>query len=179
MREHSVAGPAAVLDPRPGAVPRAVTTSQAAPDRQVLRWASLATRLLGAVAVLVVGAVHLQAYGGPYAAVPTIGVLFLLNVAAAAVIGVALLLPLERLTGRWAGRAVVAATLAGIGLAAGSLAMLIVAERGTLFGFHEPGYDPEAIARSRAAEIAAICLLTVSLVTRWLATHPHHKENNR
>jgi hypothetical protein len=178
MREHSGAGPAAVLHPRPGALRPGATTSQPA-DRQVLRRASLLARLLGGLAVLVVGAVHLQAYGGPYASVPTIGPLFLVNIAAAAVIGIALLLPLERLPGRWGGPAVVAATVAGIGLAAVSLAMLVVAERGTLFGFHEPGYDPQAIARSRAAEIVAAGLLTVSLVTRWLANHPHNKENTR
>jgi hypothetical protein len=47
--------------------------------------------------------------------------------------------------------------------------MLIVAERGILFGFHEPGYDPEAIWRSRVAEIVAACLLTTSLALRPLA----------
>ena len=56
--------------------------------------------------------------------------------------------------------AVVLVTAAGIGLAAVSLAMLIISEHGTLFGFHEPGYDPTAISRSRFAEIVAIALLT-------------------
>ena len=59
-------------------------------------------------------------------------------------------------------------TIAGIGLAAGSLAMLIVSEHGILFGFHEPGYDPQAISRSRVAEIATIGLLTASLTLRSL-----------
>jgi hypothetical protein len=132
----------------------------------VLGWSSLVTRLIGALAVLVVGIVHVQAYGGPYAAVPTIGELFIVNFIAATAIGVALLLPLERLLGRWANLAVVLVTSAGVALAAVSLAMLIISERGTLFGFHEPGYDPQAISRSRFAEIVAIALLGASLALR-------------
>ena len=135
----------------------------------VLGWASLLTRLVGAVAVLLIGVVHLQAYSGPYGGVPTIGVLFLVNFAAAMAIGMSLLSPLERLAGRRGSAAVVLVTAAGIGLAAVSLAMLIVSEHGTLFGFHEPGYDPTAISRSRIAEIVAIVLLTASLALRALA----------
>jgi hypothetical protein len=131
-------------------------------------WGSLVTRLLGAVAVLVIALIHLQAYGGPYSAVPTIGELFLLNVAAAAVIGVTLLAPLEHVLGRRSAVAVVLVTTAGIALALVSLLMLVLAERGTLFGFHEPGYDPTAIWRSRVAEIVAACLLTTSLTLRAL-----------
>jgi hypothetical protein len=140
----------------------------------VLGWASLFTRLVGAVAVIVIGVVHLQAYSGPYGAVPTIGVLFLVNFAAAMAIGISLLSPLDHLAGRRGGAhqgasAVVLVTAAGIGLAAVSLAMLIVSEHGTLFGFHEPGYDPTAISRSRLAEIFAIALLTASLALRAVA----------
>ncbi len=135
----------------------------------VLGWSSLVARLLGAVAVLIVGVIHLQAHDGPYAAVPTIGELFILNFVAATVIGAALLLPLERIAGRWSGIAVTLVTLAGIGLAAGSFVMLIISEHGTLFGFHEPGYDPGAISRSRTAELIAVGLLTVSLAVRPLA----------
>ncbi len=51
-------------------------------------------------------------------------------------------------------------------LATMSLAMLVVSEHGTLFGFHEPGYDPTAISRSKVAEIAALGLLTFSLGLR-------------
>jgi hypothetical protein len=101
--------------------------------------------------------------------VPTIGALFLLNFAAATSIGGALLLPVERLAGRWGGAVLALVSVGGIGLAAASLAMLIVAERGTLFGFHEPGYDPEAISISRVADIATVGLLTASLALRWPA----------
>ena len=95
-----------------------------------MRCSSLVARLLGAVAVLVVGVVHLQAHNGPYAAIPTIGTLFIVNFVAAVAIGGALLLPLERIAGRWAGPTVAVVTLAGIGLAGGSLVMLYVSERG-------------------------------------------------
>ncbi len=148
-------------------LPAAATS--AAPRRALIGCGSLLTRLVGAVAVIVTGVVHLQAYSGPYGAVPTIGVLFLVNFAAAMAIGVSLLSPLEHLAGRRGSAAVVLVTAAGIGLAAVSLAMLIISEHGTLFGFHEPGYDPTAISRSRLAEIVAIALLTASLALRALA----------
>jgi hypothetical protein len=134
----------------------------------ILGWGSLATRLLGAVAVLVVGLIHFQAYRGPYSSVPTIGVLFLVNFLAATAIGLALALPLEHVAGRRAGLALVLVSAAGIGLAAVSLAMLFVSEHGTLFAFHEPGYDSAAISRSRTAEVAVVVLLTASLGSRAL-----------
>ncbi len=130
---------------------------------------SLVTRILGALAVVAVGIVHIEAYSGPYSAVPTIGELFVVNFLAATVIGGALIFPLERLAGRWGGVAVALATVAGIALAAGSLVMLIISEHGTLFGFHEPGYDPVAISRSRIAEVVAVCLLGISPVVRRLS----------
>ena len=73
-----------------------------------------ATRFLGALSLLAVGAVHLQQYDYLYSTIPTIGTLFLLNFAGATVIGLGLLAPvgllgsflLARLTqrapqGRW------------------------------------------------------------------------------
>jgi hypothetical protein len=119
--------------------------------------------------MLVVGIVHIEAYSGPYSGVPTIGELFLANFVAATVIGVSLVLPIERLAGRWGGVSALLAITAGIALAAGSLVMLIISEHGTLFGFHEPGYDPEAISRSRVAEVAAVGLLSASIVLRRLS----------
>jgi len=116
-------------------------------------------RGLGAVALVVAGVVHLQQYFGPYREIPTIGVLFLVNFAAAVLIGLTLLTPIEHLTGRWAGAAVALVTAAGIALAAGSLVMLSISERTPLFGFQEPGYDPAAIAFARVAEAAAVVLL--------------------
>ena len=120
-------------------------------------------KALGAVALLAVGAVHLQQYLELYSSVPTIGPLFLLNFAGATVIAVALLAPTER----WFGSAAVTvAALGGIALAATSFVFLWVSERTPLFGFQEPGYDPAAIAFSRLAEVAAVVLLGVFLIAR-------------
>jgi len=124
-------------------------------------------RFSGALAVLAVGVIHLQQYFGPYSTIPKIGTLFLVNFGLATAIGLALLAPIEHLTGRAAGAAVVTLTLAGIALSAGSFVLLAISEQRPLFGFMEPGYDPAAIAASRTAEIAAVALLAASLIGRF------------
>jgi len=109
-------------------------------------------RMLGAVAVLVVGAVHLEQYVAVhFDVVPVIGPLFLLNFIGATAIGLGLLLPLGRLL-----HALLA--VAGIGLAATSFVFLLVSEHRTLFGFQDYGYRP-AIVVALAAEAAAVVLL--------------------
>jgi hypothetical protein len=133
----------------------------------------LAVRALGALAVLAVGAVHLQQYLYLYSAIPTIGTLFVLNFAGATIVGLALLAPVERLAGpRWGGIAVAALALAAIGLAATAFVFLLIAEHRPLFGFMEPGYDPSAILGSRIAEVATIVLLAAYLVARFVARTP-------
>jgi hypothetical protein len=136
----------------------------------------LATRVLGAAAVLAVGAIHLHEYNQIYSGIPTIGTLFVLNFAGATGIGLGLLAPLERLVGRrWGGDAVALLAIAGIGLAATAFVFLTVAEHTPLFGFMEPGYDPTGILVSRLAEGAAVLLLggylaarlTGASVARW------------
>ena len=113
------------------------------------QWWWLTVRALGAATTLAVGAVHLQQYVKLYSSVPTIGPLFVLNFAGATVIGLALLAPIERLAGPFGGAAVALLAAGGIVLAATSFVFLAVAERTTLFGFTEPGYDPTAIAAAR------------------------------
>jgi hypothetical protein len=135
-------------------------------------WGWFVARGLGALAVLAVGAIHLQQYYGPYSAIPTIGGLFVVNFVAAIIIGVALLAPLEHASGRWGGAVVGLATVGGIALAGGSFALLLVSERRPLFGFQEPGYDPTAIALSRVTEIAAVAFLTASLIAGFAAKAP-------
>jgi hypothetical protein len=132
----------------------------------------LTARMLGAVATLAVGAVHLQQYFKLYSSVPTIGTLFVLNFVGATAIGLLLLAPLERLAGRFGPAAVAIASLGGIGLAATSFVFLFVSERTPLFGFQEPGYDPPAIAFSRVAEVAAVVLLSAFLGARFIARVP-------
>lgn len=118
----------------------------------------LAPRVLGALAVLAVGAVHLEQYFAVhYRVVPVIGPLFLLNFLGATALGLLLLSPLERL--------VPLAALGAIGLAATSFVFLFVSENTTLFGFHEYGFRT-AIVLSLAAEAATVVLLGAYLVLR-------------
>jgi len=136
------------------------------------RWGWLVARGLGALAILAVGAIHLDQYYGPYSAIPTIGTLFVVNFVAATLIGIALLSPLERAAGRWGGAVVALVTAGGIALAGGSFVLLLISERTPLFGFQEPGYDPSAIALSRETEIAAVVLLSASLAARFATKAP-------
>ena len=43
---------------------------------------------------------------------------------------------------------------------------LLIAERRPLFGFMEPGYNPDAILTSQVSEIATVALLGAYLVVR-------------
>jgi hypothetical protein len=98
-------------------------------------------RYLGAVSILLVGAVHAQQYYEAYFnVVPTIGTLFLLSFVGAGVVGVALLTP-ARLLGRRLGDLILAlAALDAIGIVLGTLVSLLISEYTPLFGFMESGY---------------------------------------
>ena len=135
-------------------------------------WAFLAARLLGALAVLATGAVHLHEYEGLYGPVPTIGTLFLVNFIGATAIGVSLLAPVERIGGRRGGALVGLIAAAGIGLGATSFVFLKISQHTPLFGFMEPGYDPAGITASEWAEIAAVVFLAVFLVGRLVLKAP-------
>jgi hypothetical protein len=134
-----------------------------------LREVGLAARLLGALSLLAVGAVHLQQYHTIYHAIPTIGTLFALNFLGATAIGLGLLAPVERVLGRLGDAVVALLALGGIGLAATAFVFLLVAERTPLFGFMEPGYDPPAIMAARVAEVATVVLLGGFLASRLAA----------
>jgi hypothetical protein len=121
-------------------------------------------RALGALALLAMGAIHLQQYFELYSEIPTIGTLFVLNFAGATVVGLGLLAPVERRLGD-AVPALLA--VAGIGQAATAFVFLAISERTPLFGFKEPGYDPSAILASRVAEIAAVVFLG-AFAAAWL-----------
>src|SRR5690348_10540714 len=92
-------------------------------------------RYLGAVSILLVGAVHAQQYYDAYfSVVPTIGTLFLLSFIGAGVVGAVLFLPVRRL-GRRTGDAILAlAALGAIGIALGTLVSLLISEYTPLFG---------------------------------------------
>ena len=127
----------------------------------------LAARVLGALSLLAVGAVHLQQYAELYSGVPTIGPLFVLNFAGAAVVGLGLLAPVERRLGRFGGPVLALLTLAGIAQAATAFVFLYISERTPLFGFMEPGYDPQAILAARVSEVATVVLLGGFALTRF------------
>jgi hypothetical protein len=120
-------------------------------------------RAIAAIALLVTGAAHLQQYtAAHFSVIPTIGPLFLLNFIAATSIGLVLLIPIggsARHRRVWFESMV---ALAGIGVAAGAMAALLISERTPLFGFMEHGYRL-AIVIAVAAEAVAILSLGVFL----------------
>jgi hypothetical protein len=110
---------------------------------------------LAAVAIVVIGAVHLElwAWHG-YRNVPTVGPLFLLNAIGAA--GLAVLLAV---------RGGLLAELGGLGFAVSTLTAYLISIYHGLFGFIEtPHGTPQHV--SLTAEIAAIVLLTAALALR-------------
>lgn len=117
-----------------------------------------ALRVLGALAVLAVGAVHLeQFFAVHFDVVPVIGPLFALNFAGAVLIALGLVLPLGRLH--------LLLAPAGMGLAAAAFVFLFISEHRPLFGFQDYGYRP-AIVVALVAEAAAVVLLGGYLAAR-------------
>lgn len=118
-------------------------------------------RTVGALAVLVVGAVHLEQYFAEhFNVVPIIGPLFVLNFAGATLIGVGLLVPgarMQLLHGLFA--------LGGIGLAGTAFVFLFLSEHQPLFGFQDYGFRTEIVV-ALAAEAAAVVTLAAYLATR-------------
>jgi hypothetical protein len=112
-----------------------------------------ALRYLGALATIVVGAVHLQQYADFIHDVPTIGVLFLLNGAGAGAIAVLLASRRARL-----------AAVGGIALSLGAIVSIAISMTAHgLFGYTEPAFRAP-VTLAVAAEAAAIVLLLAYLV---------------
>lgn len=129
------------------------------------------TRTLGAIALLVVGGVHLEQYTvAHFSVVPTIGPLFLVNFIAATALGLLLLIPIGRSArpGRLLFDSL--AALAGVGVAAGALAALLISEHTPLFGFMEHGYRLEIVI-AITSEAVAIVSLGVFLVIADRCAH--------
>ena len=112
----------------------------------------LLTRLTGALLVFAVGAVHLYLYFDYFHSIHVVGVLFVLNAAAAAVIGALLLVSARPLV-----------VLAGTGFAAATLAFFLLSVYHGLFGYTESlrGGWQEAAG---GLELAAIAVLTPLLL---------------
>jgi hypothetical protein len=129
------------------------------------------TRAIGAIALLVVAGVHLEQYTvAHFSVIPTIGPLFLVNFIAATSLGLLLLIPIRRSARN--GRLLFdsLAALAGIGVAAGALAALLISEHRPLFGFMEHGYRLEIVI-AIASEAAVIVSLGVFLAIASQRAH--------
>jgi hypothetical protein len=145
----------------------------------------VAARALGAVLLLFVGADHYYEYSvDQYSVLPTIGTLFLLNFISATMFGLLLLAPLDRMFHRFGGVALAIAAVSGLGIAATSLAALLVSEQTKLFGFMESNYRPAILVAIASEAAAAVCLAlllvltlgakrSVSKARRPVADHPH------
>ena len=122
-----------------------------------------AMRRLGALTLFVVGGVHLQQYFAGYSVVPTIGALFVLNAIGAAVVGVGLLAPVERLlSDRPAGLATGLLSAVGTMIAIGALIALFISESQPLFGFMEDGYSTPIVIAIASEAITTILLVPVA-----------------
>lgn len=124
-------------------------------------------RILGAFALLGIGAVHFQQYyAADYSGVPTIGPLFLLNGIGSGILGVTLLFPIERiLKGRSGDVAIGAVAFGGVTIAVGSLAALFISEYGGLFGFVEPGYSLPVVLAIVTEAATLLLLAPVGLIS--------------
>jgi hypothetical protein len=123
--------------------PLAGSTPRRAPwgSRRGRRGAGEVARYLGAISILVVGAIHAQQYYYAYfRVVPTIGTLFLLSFIGAATVGAVLLAPVRLLGERLGDLVLSLAALGAIGIALGTLVSLLISEYMPLFGFMESGY---------------------------------------
>jgi hypothetical protein len=152
--------------PEPELFDAVLTRGRSPTARRSRGWVWLAARVLGALAVLATGAIHLYEFEHFYSQIPTIGTLFFLNFLGATSIGLGLLAPVERIGGRHGRTLLVLLAAAGIALAAVAFAFLEISEHTPLFGFKEPGYDPTGIAAARAAEISTVLLLGAYLIGR-------------
>jgi hypothetical protein len=129
-------------------------------------------RAVAAIALLVTGAVHLEQYTvAHFSDIPTIGSLFLLNFTAATSLGLVLLIPIRGSARR--GRVLFEsmAALAGIAVAAGAMAGLLISEQTPLFGFMEHSYRLEIVIAIAAEAVAILSLgAFLALAEGW--PHP-------
>src|SRR5690242_1092331 len=99
--------------------PAARRSNRTARRNSAILWA---TRVVGAMLLLFVGADHYYQYSARgYSVIPTIGPLFLLNFISATVVGLLLLVPFERLLPRTGRLALLLTAASGAGIAATSL----------------------------------------------------------
>jgi hypothetical protein len=126
-------------------------------------------RALGALAMLVVGGVHLEQYTAAYfSVIPTIGPLFLLNFLVATIVGLVLAVPIARSARPIRLLLDSLAALTGIGVSVGAFAGLLISEHTPLFGFMEHGYRVEIVIALAAEAVATLSLAVFVLgALRW------------
>jgi hypothetical protein len=134
--------------------------------------ATSAIRIVGALALLAAGGVHLQQYvSAHYSAIPTIGTLFMLNFIGATVLAVVLLaavvvkripLGVQQL-----------AALAGVLVAAGAIVALLYSEHTTLFGFREDGYEAPVLFALVSEALTVIALGAFLALSRVAGRSEH------
>lgn len=121
--------------------------------------AGTAVRYIGALALLAMGAIHLDQYlGDSYSQIPTIGTLFLLNFIGGTAVSLALLSPLERLAGSRGRTFLLLLAIAGAAMAAVAIVFLLISESSPLFGFKEGGYGIAIVLALASEAIATLCL---------------------
>jgi hypothetical protein len=142
----------------------AAPTVALAPSKETRSRSLTATRTLSAVALLLIGGIHYQQYRYAfYSVIPTIGPLFIANFVAATALGLFLLAPVKSRLGHVGKLLDQLAALAGVGVAAGGLAALLISEHTPLFGFMEHGYR-FVIVLTITSEALAIAMLTLFLI---------------
>ena len=129
--------------------------------------------IAAAALILVGGYVHLCLYWHGYLFIPTIGVSFLVQASASAVLAAALLVQRGRMhVGRLSASVPQLTRLSGIALSAGTLAALGIAHTSKgLFQFREIGLQPAPqTIIAIVAESLATLLLGVAVLEGWAAT---------
>lgn len=114
-------------------------------------------RILAVALLLVQGGIHLQLVLGHVRGVPTINVLFVLNVIGAAAIALMLAGSRERIA--------VMAALAGLGLTLGALVSLAISRASTLFDYSEPTLSTPVLLAA-VVELFAVLALAGFVLAR-------------
>jgi len=138
-------------------------------ESRARRYGVVAARLVSALALLAVGAIHIQQYYvADYRVIPTIGTLFFLNFIAATILGLYLLVPAPRNAGPLRRAVDALAALGGLGVAVTSLIALFISEQTPLFGFMEHGYRLEIMVAIISEAVATVALVAFLGLT-WRA----------
>lgn len=133
------------------------------PARSGRAWGELVLRVCGAGLLLATAAIHLDLYLTGYRSIPTIGVLFLLQVTAAGVLGAVILASGSRL-----------ASAAGAGFALSTLGGYLLSLWIGLFGFREVRTTAGVVAG--VIEIAAFATLAGLAISPTSRLQPASRE---